>query len=123
MHAGAGLGDDARLAHALGQQDLAEHVVHLMRAGVIEVLALEIDLGAAEMRGQPLGEVQGRGPADIVLEITSHLRLERRIGLGLGIGFFQIEDQRHQGFGDETAAELAKMAAVIGAGSKRIGQR
>ena len=44
VHAGAGLGDHARLAHAAGQQDLPEHVVHLVRAGVIEVLALEIDL-------------------------------------------------------------------------------
>ena len=47
--AGAGLGDDARLAHALGQQDLAEAVVDLVRAGVVQLLALEVDLGAAEM--------------------------------------------------------------------------
>ena len=47
MHAGAGLGDDAGLAHAPGQHDLAEHVVHLVRAGVVELLALEIDFGAA----------------------------------------------------------------------------
>jgi hypothetical protein len=46
--AGAGLGDDALLAHAPGQQDLAEHVVDLVRAGVVELVALEIDLGAAE---------------------------------------------------------------------------
>ena len=46
MHAGAGLGDDALLAHAPRQQNLAEHVVHLVRAGVVEVLAFEIDLGA-----------------------------------------------------------------------------
>ena len=49
MHAGAGLGDDARLAHAPRQHDLAEHIVHLVRAGVVEVLALEIDLGPAAM--------------------------------------------------------------------------
>ena len=42
--AGAGLGDDALLAHAPRQQDLAEHVVDLVRAGVVELLALEIDL-------------------------------------------------------------------------------
>ena len=47
--AGAGLGDDAGLAHALGEQDLAEAIVDLVRAGVVELLALEIDLGAAEM--------------------------------------------------------------------------
>ena len=39
--AGAGLGDDALLAHAPGEQRLAEHVVDLVRAGVGEVLALE----------------------------------------------------------------------------------
>ena len=50
MHAGAGLGDDALLAHAPRQQDLAEHIVHLVRAGVIELFALEIDLGAAAER-------------------------------------------------------------------------
>ena len=47
--AGAGLGDDARLAHALGQQDLAEAVVDLVAAGVVELVALEVDLGAAEV--------------------------------------------------------------------------
>ena len=45
--AGAGLGDDARLAHALGEQDLAEAVVDLVAAGVVELVALEVDLGAA----------------------------------------------------------------------------
>ena len=40
--AGARLGDDPPLAHALGQQRLAERVVELMRAGVVEVLALEV---------------------------------------------------------------------------------
>jgi hypothetical protein len=47
----AGLGDDPGLAHALGQQDLAHAVVDLVRAGVVQLLALEIDLRAAEMLG------------------------------------------------------------------------
>jgi hypothetical protein len=47
MHAGSGLGNDAFLAHALRQENLAEHVVHLVRAGVIELLAFEINLRAA----------------------------------------------------------------------------
>ena len=42
--AGAGLGDDARLAHAPGEQDLADAVVDLVRAGVVELVALEVDL-------------------------------------------------------------------------------
>jgi hypothetical protein len=47
--AGAGLGDDALLAHARGQQRLADGVVDLVRAGVVEVLALEQDLRAADL--------------------------------------------------------------------------
>ena len=52
--AGAGLGDDPGLADPLGEQRLAEHVVDLVRAGVVEVLALEQDPGAAGVLGEPL---------------------------------------------------------------------
>ena len=38
---GAGLGDDAPLAHALGEQRLPQRVVDLVRAGVRQVFALE----------------------------------------------------------------------------------
>ena len=82
MHAGAGLGDDAVLAHAQRQHDLAEHIVHLVRAGVVELLALEIDFGAAAMLRQPLGEIKRRRPPDIGREMAVHLLLEFRIGLG-----------------------------------------
>ena len=46
MLAGAGLGDDPLLAHPARQHHLAEHVVDLVRAGVVELVALEVDLGA-----------------------------------------------------------------------------
>ena len=42
-----------------------------------------------------------------------HLGLERRIGLGVGVGALQIEDQRHQRLGDEAAAIEAEMAALV----------
>ena len=45
--AGAGFGDHALLAHALDEQALAEAVVDLVRAGVEQVFALEIDFCAA----------------------------------------------------------------------------
>ena len=38
---GAGVGDDPLLAHPLGEQGLSDHVVDLVGAGVIEILALE----------------------------------------------------------------------------------
>ena len=47
--AGAGLGDDPLLAHALGEQRLAERVVDLVRAGVEQVLALEVDRVAGRL--------------------------------------------------------------------------
>ena len=122
MLAGAGLGDDALLAHAPRHHDLAEHVVDLVRAGVIELLALEIDLGAAEMLGQAFGEIQRRRPADIVLQVAVHFGLERRIGLGVGVGLFQVEDQRHQRFGDEASAENAEMPGFVGTAAEGIGQ-
>ena len=65
--AGAGLGDDARLAHALGEQALAERVVDLVRAGVQQVLALEVDRVPDRLR-QPLGVVERRGPAGEVAQ-------------------------------------------------------
>ncbi len=49
MLAGAGLGDDARFAHALDEQSLAHDVVGLVGAGVVQVFALDVDLRAAEM--------------------------------------------------------------------------
>ena len=122
MLAGAGFGDDAPLAHAPRHHDLAEHIVDLVRAGVVEFLALEIDFRAAEMLGQALGEIERRGPADIVLEIAVHFGLERRVGLGLGVGLLQIEDQRHQRFGDKASAENAEMPALVGTAAEGIGQ-
>ena len=75
MLAGAGLGDDARLAHAPAPAGSGRAVVDLVRAGVVQLVALEIDLGAvARARlfarrcvGQALGEIERAGAADIML--------------------------------------------------------
>ena len=116
--AGAGLRDHPRLAHALRQHDLAEHVVDLVRAGMIELVALEIDFGAAapagrrrclaQMLGEPLGEIERRWAADIVGEVALHLPLEFGIDLGRGVGLLELEDQRHQRLGDEAPAEQCR---------------
>ena len=60
--AGPGLGDDPLLADALGQQRLAQHIVDLVRAGVVQVLAFEQDAGAARVLAE-LGRVGERGRA------------------------------------------------------------
>jgi hypothetical protein len=46
--------NNPRLAHMLGQQSLTDRIIHLMRAGVVQILALEIDLCPAGARCQPL---------------------------------------------------------------------
>lgn len=114
MLVSAGLGNDALLAHAARDHDLAEHIVHLVRTGVIQLFPLEIDLGTTEMLGETLREIERGRAADIVPQVALHLRMECGIGLGRGVSLLQIEDQRHQGFGDETPTEIAEMAALVG---------
>ena len=77
---GAGLGNDARLAHALGEQRLTERVVDLVRAGVREVFALQKDprRRLRQRRAQPRRFVHRRRPADVVRQQPVELREERR---------------------------------------------
>ena len=58
---GTGLGDEPVLAHPLGQQGLPEHVVDLVRSGVVEVLAFEEE-AHTELFAEAvaLGEGEGR---------------------------------------------------------------
>ena len=55
MLAGASLGDDAAFAHAFGEQDLANAVVDFVRPGVEQILALKINLRAAQVARETLG--------------------------------------------------------------------
>ena len=114
MLSGAGLGGDARLAHPHRQQRLPERVVHLVRAGMAEVLALEVDLRAAEVRGQIGGEEERRRPADVLARVA--LSSARNFGSrrAVLVGLLQFEQRRHQGFGDVAAAELAEVSVAIG---------
>ena len=73
---GAGLGDHPLLAHPQREQRLAERVVDLVRAGVVQVFALQPDLRPAALLGQPLGEIQRRRPADVVLQAGHPARPE-----------------------------------------------
>ena len=84
-----------------------------MRAGVVQILALEIDFGAAQLAGQVLREIQRRRPPHIMLQIKPELFLEFRIVSGLVIQLLQFLEGRHQSFDDEFAAELSEMALSI----------
>src|SRR5208283_3597026 len=103
-------------------------IVDLMRAGVVELVALEIDLGAlpraalgANMLGDALGVIERARPADIMLVQRRQLGVKGGIGLGRGVGRLEIEHERHQGLGDEAPAENAESAALVGSGAISVG--
>src|SRR5207302_5240163 len=89
VHAGAGLGDHARLAHAAREQPLADGIVDLVRAGVVQVLALDVDLGAAAALREPPGVVDRARSSNIVLELVMKLGLERGIDARALVGIAQ----------------------------------
>src|SRR5690606_35786815 len=94
---GAGLGDDPRLAHAAGQQGLADRVVGLVRAGVVQVLALEEDPRAADFLAQPAGVVDRARTADVMGEVLLEGPDEAWVAAGLVIGPGQLLERCGQG--------------------------
>ena len=58
--------DDPGLAHAPRQNDLAQHVVDLVRAGVVQLITFEVNLRPTQMLGQPLSVVQRRRATHVV---------------------------------------------------------
>ena len=110
----AGLGDDAALFHAPRQQYLAQAIVDLVRAGVVELVALEVEFGAAEMAGQPLSEIQRARPADIMLKVMVELGLKGWVAARLGVSLLNRENQQHREIlGDKAATVNAEMAALV----------
>ena len=106
-------GDDAGLAHAHGKQNLTETIIDLVRAGMVQLVAFEIDLGFTIMLGDPLSKIKRAWTADIMRPEIIHLRFEGRVFLGRFIFSFKIEDQRHQRLSDIAPAKIAKAACIV----------
>src|SRR5690554_3594088 len=100
--AGTRLRDDARLAHALCEQDLAEAVVDLVTAGVVQVLALEEYLRAAKMAREVFGMIKLGRTASVMGGKRLQFRLKLRVSFRLVPMLFQIKDQGHERFSHET---------------------
>ena len=113
VHSRAGLGDDARLAHALGEQRLADGVVHLVRAGVIQVFALDVDLRAADRFGEALRVVDRARAAHVVLELPRELLLELGILAVFRVRSRELVERLAQRLRDEDAAVRAEMPGGI----------
>ena len=105
--------DDAGLAHATRQNDLAQDIVDLMRACMVQLVALHVDFRAAKPLGQTLGMIERRRAAHIMLPQEIHLIPEALVCFGKLVLFFQLKDQRHQGFRHKPPAEIAEAAAFI----------
>ena len=108
----AGLGDDPPLAHAPGEQRLAQCVVDLVRAGMRQILALEVDLRAAQVGRQPPRMGQCRGPADIGAQQIAQLGLECGVAAQGKVRSLQFGQRRHQRLRHELAAVGAEFGAV-----------
>ncbi len=118
MLAGAGLGDDPPLAHPLGQQRLAERVVELVRARVVEILALEIH-AAPGVRRQPARAIQRRRAPSEVAQQPVQLATIRRILASLHPRMLQLGEGGHQRLWDILPAVAAE--AVLDRGRAHTG--
>ena len=85
---GAGLGNDPLLAHAAREDDLTHRVVDLVRAGVDQVLALEINFRPTELGSEALGQIKrGRAPDKLgqkLVQFPPEFRILPRRLVGLG---------------------------------------
>ena len=88
----------APLAHAPREQRLAERVVELVRAGVVEVLALEVDR-PPEALGEPPRAVQRRGPPAEVAQQPVELGAVGGVRARREPRLLQLGERRHQRLG------------------------
>ena len=109
----ARLRNQPRFAEAFCQQRLADGVVNLVGAGVVQILALQPNLRAACFFRQAFGEIQRRRAADIISKLRAKLRPESGVVLRGAVGVLQLQHRLHQSFGDELSAKAAEIAARV----------
>ena len=108
---GAGLGDDALLAHPLGDQCLTEYVADLVRTGVVEILALEQEAcPGADLGRQPRRVVELARHAGVVAQQPGELDLERLVGHRVPVDRVQLVQRLDQRLGNEPSTEPTKVS-------------
>ncbi|MPM86936.1 hypothetical protein SDC9_134029 [bioreactor metagenome] len=100
MLSGSCFSNDAFLAHIFRQQALSEHIVDLMRACMVQILALEVDVGTAQVTAHIRCIGQQAWPPGIVGIQLGQFCLEAGIVLPPAVGLLQFQYCRHQSFGD-----------------------
>ena len=105
----AGLGDDPGLAHRLGEERLAQHVVDLVRARVVEVLAFEQDAGPARVAGELRSFGEDGRAARVGSGQTVEFGGEGRVDPEPLPGFRQVVEGRDERLGDVASPEIAEV--------------
>ncbi|MNW52151.1 hypothetical protein D3C74_296600 [compost metagenome] len=91
MLARAGLCDDFLLPHPLSQDPLPDRIVDLVSAGMVQILAFQVNFGPAQVLRQAFCIIQRGLPPGILLQQISNLRLKLGIIFIFQIGFFQFD--------------------------------
>jgi len=95
------------------QQSLPQAIVDFVRAGVQQVLSLQINLRPAQPCREALGMKQRSRPAGKVFEQARQFGLKRRIIARHKICRFQLLHGSHQRFRREAPSEFAKPPARV----------
>ena len=93
---GAGLGDEPGFSHLFRQQRLAQYVVDLMGAGVVQIFPLEVDFCTTQVAGHLFRIVEAGGTARVLVQQSGEFPVEVRIAFIEVIGFFQLNHGIHQ---------------------------
>src|SRR5437867_3141508 len=111
---GAGLGDDALLLHPLGDQRLADGVVDLVRASVIEILALQKEAKASAEFCELRSVSERSRTANVIRQDVVELAAKCAVASDFSIRGVELVERRHQRLGNVSATEFAKVAVAIG---------
>ena len=111
--AGTRLRDQVLLAHAAGQQGLAEHVVDLVRTGVGEVFALEQHAHPEPLR-EPVALGDRGRPARVARQQRRVLVAESGVDPRFAKVVLELLERGHERLGREAAAELTEPTETDG---------
>ena len=118
---GAGFRHQTFFAHALGEQHLTEGVVDLVRAEMVQVFALQIDLRAAEFAAQIAAVEDGRRTPAVVGEQIGQLSLEFGIVAIFNEGVVDFVQHLFEGLGNELTAVGAEETGFKSLGTSLAG--
>ena len=114
MLAGARLRDHATLTHSLSEQRLTQHVIDLVRASVVQVLALQVHLGVAGVLGKAAGESHRCGAPGVIMLEPTKLAGERRVRLRVVERLFEFQQRGLQRLRNKLATVAAKVSLRVG---------